>query len=135
MHNSVTTLDHATVFPLKGEAPERLEALKAKLGVAKSDEQLLRVVTSGKLLTMPEAFQQAAAQARLFDGMAPDEEKRVRIRAEYPADVHVAIDTAAGAVRGAAVTRAVKKTLSAHGFIPETEIIEIQGLCAHCSAR
>jgi Fur family zinc uptake transcriptional regulator len=34
---------------------------------------------------------------------------------------------------GAAVTRAVKKTLSAHGFIPETEIIEIQGLCAHCS--
>jgi Fur family zinc uptake transcriptional regulator len=34
---------------------------------------------------------------------------------------------------GAAVTRAVKKTLTAHGFIPEIEIIEIQGLCAHCS--
>jgi hypothetical protein len=99
VHNRVTTLDHATVFPLKGEAPERLEALKAKLGAAKSDEQLLRVVTSGKLLTMPEAFQQATAQAKLFDGMAPDEEKRVRIRAEYPADVHVVIDTAAGALR------------------------------------
>lgn len=34
---------------------------------------------------------------------------------------------------GAAVTRAVKKTLSAHGFTAEAEIIEIQGLCAHCS--
>jgi Fur family zinc uptake transcriptional regulator len=34
---------------------------------------------------------------------------------------------------GAAVTRAVRKTLNAHGFTPETEIIEIQGLCAHCS--
>jgi Fur family transcriptional regulator, zinc uptake regulator len=33
----------------------------------------------------------------------------------------------------AAVTRAVKKTLSAHGFTPEAEIIEIQGLCAHCT--
>ncbi|MGE4064016.1 MAG: Fur family transcriptional regulator [Rhodospirillaceae bacterium] len=33
---------------------------------------------------------------------------------------------------GAAVTRAVKKSLSAHGFFPETEIIEIQGLCAYC---
>lgn len=38
-------------------------------------------------------------------------------------------------MKGAAVTRAVKKTLSAHGFISETEIIEIQGLCAHCSGR
>lgn len=35
-------------------------------------------------------------------------------------------------MEGAALTRAVKKTLSAHGFVPETEIIEIQGLCAHC---
>ncbi|MGE3476652.1 MAG: Fur family transcriptional regulator [Rhodospirillaceae bacterium] len=33
---------------------------------------------------------------------------------------------------GTAVTRAVKKTLSEHGFVPETEIVEIQGLCAHC---
>ena len=35
---------------------------------------------------------------------------------------------------GAAVTRAVKKTLDAHGFSPENEIIEIQGVCAHCRA-
>lgn len=33
---------------------------------------------------------------------------------------------------GAAVTQAVHETLSAHGFTPETEVIEIQGLCAHC---
>lgn len=38
-------------------------------------------------------------------------------------------------MEGAAVTRAVRKTLSAHGFTAETEIIEIQGLCAHCAGR
>lgn len=34
---------------------------------------------------------------------------------------------------GSAVTRALKKTLTAHGLVSETEIIEVQGLCAHCS--
>jgi hypothetical protein len=79
--------------------PERLEALKAKLAAAKSDEKLLRVATTGKLLTMPEAFAGAVSQSKLFEGMSPEEEKRVRIRAEYPGDEHFVIDTAAAAVR------------------------------------
>lgn len=36
-------------------------------------------------------------------------------------------------MEGSAFARAVKKTLSAHGFTPESEIIEIQGLCTHCA--
>ena len=99
LHNQIAALDHATVFPVAGEVPERLEALKAKLAAAKSDEKLLRVATTGKLLTMPEAFAGAVSQSKLFEGMSPEEEKRVRIRAEYPGDEHFVIDTAAGAVR------------------------------------
>ena len=34
---------------------------------------------------------------------------------------------------GAEVARAVRKTVNAYGFVPEAAIIEIQGLCAHCS--
>jgi Fur family zinc uptake transcriptional regulator len=33
---------------------------------------------------------------------------------------------------GATVTRAVRKVLSAHGFVAESEIVEVQGVCAHC---
>jgi hypothetical protein len=97
--NRICALDHATVFPPEGEARERLEALKQQLATAKPNEKLLRVATTGKLMSLPEAFTAAAGQSELFDGMAPDEEKAVRIRAEYPGDDHFAIDTPVGAVR------------------------------------
>src|SRR5687768_15778752 len=101
LRNDIATLDLATVAPVAGEAPERLEALKARLAVAaaNSDEKILRIVTSGALLTMPEAFGAAAGRSKLFDSMSPEKERRVRIRAEYPGDEHFVIDTAAGAVR------------------------------------
>ena len=97
--NRICALDHATVFPPKGEARERLDALKAQLAAAKPNEKLLRVVATGQLVSLPEAFTAAATQSELFDGMAPDDERAVRIRAEYPGDDHYEIDTVAGAVR------------------------------------
>jgi hypothetical protein len=103
LHNLVAALDHATVFPQEGEAPERIEALKSKLGAAKSEEKILRVVTTGKLMSLPDAFSEAVGQAKLLDGMSPGQEKSVRIRAQYPGDEHFVIDTAAGAVRVARI--------------------------------
>jgi hypothetical protein len=102
LRNDVCALEHADIFLPDDEASERLEALRTMLATNSADK-FLRVVPTGELMSMADAFRHAVVEAKLFAGMAPGEEKPVRIRGQYPGESHFMIDTAAGAVRVASI--------------------------------
>lgn len=106
VHNVVTVLEHAAIFPLGEETLERKAALDEKLkamAAGRSNDPFLRTIKTDAMVTVPDAFTWAVNNLpELYSDLVPDnpEGRTIHLEAQYPNDDdHFVIDTSTGPVR------------------------------------
>lgn len=92
----------ARLVPSDDESPERLAALRRRLGNATGDTKLLHAIGSGDSMSLPEAFMNAIGDHdEAKSGLEPNGPgKEIKARVRYPNDdSHFVVETDAGPVR------------------------------------
>lgn len=103
--NRITELKHASVFIHESEPAELKNAATKVIESADGHTPILRIADFRELLTLSAAFHQAVHTLdEPFKDVTPSLPKPIRIRAEYPSDVHYfLLETPLGGARIAAI--------------------------------